>query len=93
MPEATPCGTATHRLRADDPIDSIELAVNDVLKVGGALRAVASIARAWRTADHEPLEMVNRSDLADLLDLLHERQAETCHHIDRMVAVARRDRR
>lgn len=72
-----------------DPLYEIELALHEASKVSGALRAVACMSRAWHTPDHPTLDMTQRSDLADLLEVLGTRLDEQHRQAETMVFATR----
>lgn len=48
----------------------IECDAFEAAKVSGALRAVACLTRAWQGDERAAVEMTQRNDLADLLEVL-----------------------
>lgn len=72
-PEPTALQRAIDEFSAQDlreHLYQIECDAFEAAKVSGALRAVACLTRAWQTADAQALDMTQRNDLADLLEVL-----------------------
>lgn len=88
---ATPLLRAIEEFEAQpqDPLYEIELALHEAGKVTGALRAVACMTRAWHTPDHPTLDMTQRCDLADLLEVLGDRLEDEHRDAERMVFAVR----